>query len=604
MGVDRTAVLQAAQSFAARGQYDAAITEWKKLLSNSRADGAVYNTIGDLSLKKRSHHSRQDAILAYLQAGDAFRTKGEPLKALASYKKILKIDPNRIDAHRHLGDLNAERGLVSSAIAEYSILAKLYLKEGNGQEALAIYRRILRHDPSDAQIRKQFEALCFTEKVEPEQFLAKTDQPPPAQVMDDEPDDSGPARKVKVPETSGGEDPLGDAGIWIDAGEFEKAESTLGQLLNKDPGNPAVCQLLARLHLKRGDLDRALSEYEFLAGTALRADDLDLAESLLREYLKVQPNCAPLLERLGALYEKKSDVHNAAQYYEQAFHALIERPDPDLPSLPAELHEKISELLPGSELVSKLAAILHAPQTPNEPAAAQPSEPVQPAAPEKDSPPLRTAETQAMPIAPSPRPEPVGETDEEPIITPEGPPPPKKVDSIDEFLTHIVSTDVGSEGAPDASELETHYVLGHAYKDMGLLNEAIEEFRLSIVSPDLFLHSCLQIAACLKERGMPRRAIACLEHAMKDPRCQGEQSVDIEYELGLLFEVEGLFDRALRIFETIPTFKDVPKHLDWIRGRAPSEGTQREAPVPGGDAGNPTPDSPPPERKKRRISYL
>ncbi len=172
------------------------------------------------------------------------------------------------------------------------------------------------------------------------------------------------------------------------------------------------------------------------------------------------------------------------------------------------------------------------------------------------------------------------------MITPEGPPPPKKFDSTDEFLAHTVSTDVGSEGVPDASELETHYVLGHAYKDMGLLNEAIEEFRLSIVSPDLFLHSCLQIAACLKERGMPRRAIACLEHAMKDPRCQGEQSVDIEYELGLLFEAEGLFDRALRIFETIPTFKDVPKHLDWIRRGAPAEGTQQEAPVPSGDAGN------------------
>ena len=38
------------------------------------------------------------------------------LKAIAAYKKILKVDPTRIDIYRHLGDLNAERGLLSSAV--------------------------------------------------------------------------------------------------------------------------------------------------------------------------------------------------------------------------------------------------------------------------------------------------------------------------------------------------------------------------------------------------------------------------------------------------------------------------------------------------------
>jgi len=63
-----------------------------------------------------------------------------------------------------------------------------------------------------------------------------------------------------------------------------------------------------------------------------------------------------------------------------------------------------------------------------------------------------------------------------------------------------------SVSAPSGNtiELETHYTLGVAYKNMGLLDEAKEEFSLSMQSHEFFADSCLMIAMCLKEQGESR----------------------------------------------------------------------------------------------------
>ena len=92
MAADRTSILQNAQLYASKGNLDAAITEWKKLALESPNDGTIYNSIGDLQLKR---NAKGEAVAAFLQAAKAFRDEGAPLKAIAAYKKVLKIDPAR-----------------------------------------------------------------------------------------------------------------------------------------------------------------------------------------------------------------------------------------------------------------------------------------------------------------------------------------------------------------------------------------------------------------------------------------------------------------------------------------------------------------------------
>ena len=85
-------------------------------------------------------------------------------------------------------------------------------------------------------------------------------------------------------------------------------------MLTKEPGNPQVCQLLARLHLHQGQLQVALGEYRFLAGAALRAQDYPQAEALILEFLAVEPSSVPLLELHGELYEEKGDIDGSISF--------------------------------------------------------------------------------------------------------------------------------------------------------------------------------------------------------------------------------------------------------------------------------------------------
>ena len=130
--------------------------------------------------------------------------------------------------------------------------------------------------------------------------------------------------------------------------------------------------------------------------------------------------------------------------------------------------------------------------------------------------------------------------------------------------------------APPGNEIdsETHYTLGVAYKNMGLLDEAKEEFCLSMKSHDFFSDSCLMIAVCLKEQGECQSASAQLELLLKDPKCQGAKAQAIRYELGLLYEAQEQWSQAAAIYELIPTFHDVPQRLESVRaGRAPAQPT-------------------------------
>lgn len=81
-------------------------------------------------------------------------------------------------------------------------------------------------------------------------------------------------------------------------------------------------------------------------------------------------------------------------------------------------------------------------------------------------------------------------------------------------------------------------------------------------------------AICLKEQGKGQSASAQLELLLKDPKCQGTKAQAIRYELGLLYEAQEQWSRAAEIYESIPTFHDVPQRLELTRARrAPDQPT-------------------------------
>ncbi len=729
MAIDRSSVLHSAQLFASRGQFDAAINEWKKLSAESPGDGSIFNSIGELHLKR---HATADAVIAFSQAANAFRAEGATLKAIATFKKILKLDPSRYDVFRHLGDLNAERGLLSSAVQDYLTLGKHYLKVGKSKDALDIYKKIVSQDPSNLDAQQRVAELCLQENMQDEATRVylqlgreRSAQQRYAEARDAyqavlriEPANSeaaqfiehftktggGPSQGAQARAGTGGSPPkntepvnlLSEATRRIEARQFAGAEAILNQLLTKEPGNPEVCQLLAKLHLQRGDLQVALGEYRYLAGAALRAQHYEQAESMMAEFLAIEPNSIPIIELYGELYEEKGDVANAVIRYGKAIELLLQHPEPGMPMLHEELFEKIKSLAPDNPILPKLSALMKGESAVelSSPAAPQSSHHVSWAGTASDDAWTVKSKIPSPQDAPEsliePEPalnlsDPVPPVEAEPAVPSTGflwsnakpaelwtaraqePDLPEPVEPVlsthdrfqtymkagrqaeaEEWLSHLVTAQpddaeareffgslLETKGdtagaalqysralelllahpqdenptrpeslyakvkelapaspllvkwastfspkpqapvsaaettvsAPPLHEInpETHYTLGVAYKNMGLLDEAKEEFCLSLQSQDFFSDSCLMIAVCLKEQGECRSASAQLELLLKDPQCQGAKALAIRYELGLLYEAQEQWSQAAAIYESIPTFHDVPKRLELAR---------------------------------------
>jgi tetratricopeptide (TPR) repeat protein len=642
LALDRSKVLHSAQSLAARGQFDAAIAEWKKLAQEVPNDGSVHNSIGDLYLKR---NGVAEAVTAFLQAAAAFRAEGATLKAIATYKKVLKVDPTCYEVYRHLGDLNAERGLISSAVQDYQTLGKHYLKAQKSKDALDIYKKIVSQDPSNLDAQQRVAELCLQENLQDEatkvylqlgrersaQGLYNEAKDAYLAVLRIDPKNSEAAQFVESAAKGGAPslqaeasgrpvtlaaksteplDLLAEATRRMDEQQYAGAEAILNQLLTREPGNPQVCQLLARLHLLRGDIQVALGEYRFLAGAALRAQEYPLAEALIAEFLAAEPNSVPLLELYAELCEEKGEAAAAAEQYAKAVELLLAHPEPGMESLHEELFEKVKALAPGSALVARLSAkiagepVAESAVQPTEAAAAgtepEPcsSVPVSAAASDESTFSLVGAVPDAVVdargvaapsfdhLAPPPDPiecETLAATDtvapvvaqalEEAVLVV----PPVEELSVISVVEPVSLAVVSAEAAaPPQSEpdYEAHYTLGVAYKNMGLYDDALDELYIAKASDSFYLDACLMTAVCMKEQRQYRQAIRGLEAALSDPRCQGAKGQAIRYELGRLYEVESLWEQAAQTYETIPSFHDVPKRLESLREKclqAPAE---------------------------------
>jgi tetratricopeptide (TPR) repeat protein len=290
---DKATVLQNAQRFMAKGQVDKAIDEWQKLISESPNDGNIYNTIGDLLLKK---NDLSRAVDAYLKGAEVFHQAGFALKTIAIYKKLIKLVPQRFEILIKLGDLNAERGLTGNAIEDYLTAAKQYSQKGNIREALEVYRKIANLDPSNTVNRMKLADLCLKEGLQEE-------------AVDE---------FVKVAEA------------YVGLGQVKEAESLAGRILKLDPQNEAVRQILGKPSAPSGTPSKkpASATPENLMAKiddAVEKDDLELAQKLLAQFSEQNPNDPIGHHKIGMALLKRGKKEDAFELCKTAAERYMSR---------------------------------------------------------------------------------------------------------------------------------------------------------------------------------------------------------------------------------------------------------------------------------------
>jgi tetratricopeptide (TPR) repeat protein len=126
------------------------------------------------------------------------------------------------------------------------------------------------------------------------------------------------------------------------------------------------------------------------------------------------------------------------------------------------------------------------------------------------------------------------------------------VDIADMFseLKHGLEEDTN---AP-TEDPETHYNLGVAFREMGLLDEAISELQKvcqAVEGGSTFPHlmqAYTWLAQCFLDKGVPEAAIRWYEKALKIPNIDGETCTALHYELGSSYEASQNKTQALAHF--------------------------------------------------------
>ncbi len=140
--------------------------------------------------------------------------------------------------------------------------------------------------------------------------------------------------------------------------------------------------------------------------------------------------------------------------------------------------------------------------------------------------------------------------------------PQEEVKSLDELFKEFKK---GVEEQIDQEDYETHYNLGIAYKEMGLFNEAIEEFVKASHDPNRLLDCSFMIAGVYSELGEFGKAIEWLESGLEHAKKMGKDDKPILYELATLCERNGDKDKAksyyAMIYEKDPNYRDVASKL-------------------------------------------
>ncbi len=118
-------------------------------------------------------------------------------------------------------------------------------------------------------------------------------------------------------------------------------------------------------------------------------------------------------------------------------------------------------------------------------------------------------------------------------------------------------------------DYDTHFNLGLAYREMGLLDEAIGEFQLSAKSPEFLVESASMVGACYIDKGLPDQAVEWFQRAMAAPNLPPETELGLRYELGQAHELAGNTSAALACFSEVlainPTFRDVVGRVSKLR---------------------------------------
>jgi tetratricopeptide (TPR) repeat protein len=135
----------------------------------------------------------------------------------------------------------------------------------------------------------------------------------------------------------------------------------------------------------------------------------------------------------------------------------------------------------------------------------------------------------------------------------------------------------GMEDDGDSGDYETHYNLGIAFKEMGLMEESIGEFQKALkavgsdVASEEFVRCCNMLGLCFVDKGLPQVAVKWFARGLASPGRNEETYQALRYDLGCAHEMAGNPKEALETFLDVYgvniNYRDVSEKIESLKNR-------------------------------------
>ncbi len=142
--------------YIATGEYDKAISEYQKLLSEVGDDPDIYNAIGDLYIKK---NEIEKAVEAYEKAIDLYKKDGLIENAIAVARKALRYDESNKYLYITLSELYSQIGRHDEALGYLSAFLDRGVEKEDVVRLHKAFKEIASSLSKDMERQKRFERL-------------------------------------------------------------------------------------------------------------------------------------------------------------------------------------------------------------------------------------------------------------------------------------------------------------------------------------------------------------------------------------------------------------------------------------------------------------
>lgn len=493
----------------------------------------------------------------HLRCAEIYSTAEKFDDAIECLNKVSEIEPANIIAARLLGDIYIKKGDREKAWTKYLNVLDEMILDMSSDDAIKLLESFKDIDPLETGkrlvtlYRQQGENLKVAQElislgsVFTERGMQKEALNCYKEALLITPDDDSlkatvtsleremHVEHIPVKEEKTVDEALVEAEVFLQYGLFEDARNLLEELSLREPENIDLHLKLKSLYVNTDNKEQAVTECLILYELYGRAGDSEKSEQVLKEAYNINPKdprltgkveipapeeTVSVTSREGLSIEKYSEEIAEADFYSKQ----------GLKDEAREILEKLQQFFPENEEIKQKLVSLESVE-------------------EKDREPVFTEDKT-----------PDKEAAHEPVL-----------DS--DVLSIFNEFKKGLETKLEENDHEMHYNLGLAYKELGLIDDAIKEFQLSQNDPKTFVPSSSMLSICYKQKGIHPLAIEVLSSALEKMKNRDESYWAMKYDLAEAYEKNGNLKEAFHAYTEVygwnPKFRGVSEKINQAKAK-------------------------------------